>query len=199
MIRINLAPKTSRPTSAANLDDEGANLNAELRRQMLMKVLLLLAAPVGLWGYEQVTLPDLAVAVRQNQAKVVELKEYNSKAAHSVSEIKGFKEDQAKIQARIASLDQITKNRFREIKILDLVQQIIPEKVWLTRIASNAGKFSLSGYAVSDFEVSSFMEFLSKSVYFLDVNLISSKESVIDGVTLKQFDIVCTTERKAHE
>jgi len=123
------------------------------------------------------------------------LQSYNEKQAASVAEIKKFKEDEAIIEARISALDKISKDRDREIRVMDLLQGVIPEKAWLTRIQLNPEKVVIQGMAVSDYEVSQFLEALTKSVFLMDVNLVSSAEAVIDGVNLKKFEISCVLER----
>ncbi|MNL16532.1 Fimbrial assembly protein (PilN) [compost metagenome] len=99
------------------------------------------------------------------------------------------------IETRISALEKISKDRQREIRVLDLVQQLIPEKAWLTRLQINPDKVVIQGLALSDFEVSTFLESLTKSVFLMDVNLVSSSESITDGVSLKRFEISCVLER----
>lgn len=197
MIKVNLA-KSYVPASGADPVVGGGDViysQAEIQKQGVMRLALLLIFPVALYVYEQFSLPELASRRNAASAKLEELRQYNTQMEKSVEEIKRFKEDEAKIQARIASLERLDKIRFREIKVLELIQQVIPEKVWMTKVDFNNGRMLLSGMAMTDYEISGFMEALAKSVFFLDVNLVSSSEIILDGLTIKRFEISCVMER----
>lgn len=197
MIRINLVSAQLPPPHAESLDGEEFSLpTAELQKQGFLRLLLILVFPVGLWVYEQQTIPELVVQRDERARHFEELRSYNAKAAKSVLEIKKFKEDEARLQARITFLDRLARERLREIKVVDLVQQMIPEKVWLTRLDVNNGKLTLAGMATSDYEISGFMEGLAKSVHFVDVNLASSTDQMFEGLSVKKFELVCLMERR---
>lgn len=196
MIRINLASARGTATSAPGLVFEGSSSDSgDVQKQGLLRIILIIMGPLALYAYQQTTLPDLISARAVKTGHLEEMRQYNVKMTRSVEEIKRFKDDERKIQARISYLDKLTKDRWREIKVLDLFQQVIPEKVWITKVQSGAGKMQISGMAMSDFEVSAFMEALSKSIYFVDVNLASSAETSFDGLTIKKFEIICMMEK----
>lgn len=197
MIRINLA--TGASASSGGIVFEGGGpaetSQSELQKQGLIRLALLCLGPLALWYYQQTTLPGLINERNQLQGQIAEMVDFNTRAERSVQEITKFKEDEQRIQSRIAYLDRIAKNRSRDIKILELIQQVIPEKAWLNKLDMNNGKILIGGMALSDFEVSGFMESLAKSVFFLDVNLMRSSEVQFDGLNLKSFEISCTVER----
>lgn len=199
MIKINLASQAS--ASAASL---GASLGIssdsfmgadEIRKEALKRLVLLLIGPLALYIYENQNVPGKIAELNSKTQILQELQTYNAKAADSVAEIKKFKEDEALMEARISALEKISKDRQREIRVLDLLQTVIPEKAWVTRIQVNPTRVNIQGLALSDFEVSQFLEALTKSVFLMDVNLVSSSESVLDGVSLKKFEISCLLER----
>ncbi|MBX2988814.1 MAG: PilN domain-containing protein [Bdellovibrionaceae bacterium] len=198
MIRINLVQSTAAPSAAAagiTFDTDSGLTPGELQKQGMIRLLLLLAAPLALWAYEGTRIPDLTSRRNEQNNHLQELQTYNVQMEKSVQEIRKFKEDEQKIQTRIAYLDKISKDRLRDIKILDLIQQVIPEKVWLTKLDSGAGKVSIAGMAMSDFDISAFMEALAKSVHFIDVKLVSSAEVIVEGLGVKTFEVICLVER----
>lgn len=203
MIKINLANGTG-----AGAGVGGASLGAslgissdsfmgadEIRKEALKRLVLLLVGPLALYIYESQNVPTKVTELNSKNQILAELQSYNAKAADSVAEIKKFKEDEALMEARISALEKISKDRQREIRVLDLLQTVIPEKAWLTRVQINPGRVNIQGLALSDFEVSQFLEALTKSVFLMDVNLVSSSESLQDGVSLKKFEISCLLER----
>jgi type IV pilus assembly protein PilN len=200
MIRINLA--TSRSISnaggagSASADGGGdVILTEQTRKDALVKSLVILLAPIGLFFYEQQNIPTIRAELIRKQTALTELQAFNAKAENSVQEIKKFKEDEKKIQARIAVLEKLAKDRLREVKVLDLFQQVIPERVWLTRVDIKEGKVLLAGFSTSDIDISTFMDSLSKSVFLQEVVLVSSSEHIQEGMTLKKFEISCILEK----
>lgn len=190
MIRINLANSRSMAgVSAAGGDGGDGIVTEQTRRDALTKLLIILLAPAGLYFYEQQNIPTIRNELVRKQQLLTELQTYNAKAEGSVNEIKKIKEDERKIQSRISALEKIAKDRFREVKVLDLIQQVIPEKVWLSRVDIKEGKILLAGFSMSDIDISTFMESLSKSVFLQEVVLVSSSEHIQNGLTLKKFEI----------
>lgn len=198
MIKINLATSTSGSMPAAGAgvySSEGFSSPEQVRRDALLRLIVILAGPALLYFYETQNLPSKQAELSSKQQMLSELQVYNEKQAASVAEIKKFKEDEALIEARIAALEKISVDRQREVKVLELLQTVIPEKAWLTRIQLDPDGVQLQGLALSDFEVSSFLDALTRSVFLMDVNLLSSSEVVQDGVPLKKFEISCLLER----
>lgn len=196
MIKVNLA-NAAHSTALTGVGG-GAEIFVapdEQRKEALKRIAVILLFPLGLYVYESQNVPTIHHILATRTAYLGELQAFNARANASVAEIKKFKEDEAKIQARIAILEKLSKDRQKEIRILDLFQQVIPDKVWFTRVEMTGNKMQVSGYAMSDYDISTFMEGLSKSVFLADVNLLNSNEQVIDGVSVKRFEISCLTEK----
>ncbi|AFY00528.1 PilN domain-containing protein [Bdellovibrio bacteriovorus] len=200
MIKINLASQAASSGGGSIGASLGISSDSfmgadEIRKEALKRIVLLLMGPLALYIYENQNVPGKVAELNSKNQILAELQTYNAKAADSVAEIKKFKEDEALMEARISALEKISKDRQREIRVLDLLQTVIPEKAWLTRIQVNPTRVNIQGLALSDFEVSQFLEALTKSVFLMDVNLVSSSETVTDGVSLKKFEISCLLER----
>ncbi|MGZ3743796.1 MAG: PilN domain-containing protein [Pseudobdellovibrionaceae bacterium] len=198
MIRINLASKRTMAAARGTADGEGSGeivISEQGRKDALVKLLVIFISPLALILYENQNIPTIQSELNRKQAALTELKTFNAKAEDSVKEIKKFKEDEKKIQTRIAVLEKIAKDRFREVKVLDLFQQVIPEKVWFSRVEIKEGKVLLAGYSMSDIDISTFMDSLSKSVFLQEVVLVSSSEHIQEGQTLKKFEISCILEK----
>lgn len=199
MIKINLASSgvgSSASISASlGMSADGFVSPEETRKEAVKRLVVMLIPALALYAYQEQNVPQKAAELSAKTQMLNELSNYNAKQSASVAEIKKFKEDEALIEARIAALDKISKDRHREIRVLDLLQQVIPEKAWLTKIQISQERVTVQGLALSDFEVSGFLEALTKSVFLMDVNLVSSSETTVDGVSLKKFEISCLLER----
>lgn len=199
MIKINLASSgagsAASVSASLGISADGFISPDEARKEAIKRLVIMLIPALALYAYQEQNVPQKHHELNAKTQMLNELTAYNAKQSASVAEIKKFKEDEALIEARIAALDKISKDRHREIRVLDLMQQVIPEKAWITQIKITPEKVTVQGLAVSDFEVSAFLEALTKSVFLMDVNLVNSSESLVDGVSLKKFEISCLLER----
>lgn len=196
MIKINLASQSQTSSvSPLGVSDSSLLSAQELRSEALKRIIILLIGPIALYFYETQNIDAKYVGLNAKTAELNTLTAYNSKQANSVAEIKKFKEDEALIEARIAAVEKISKDRNREIRVLDLLQTVIPEKAWLTRIQVFPDRVNIQGLALGDSEVSSFLDALTKSVFLIDVNLVSSSEVIKEGIPLRSFEISCLLER----
>ncbi len=211
MIRINLAPasgsvaQASASASASAASSSNTNVGNDIggeeyldlkavQKKGGLRLALLFVGPLALYFYENQTIPALSSEKMRISKTLEDLKAFNAKSEQIVKDIKRFKEDEAKIQARISSVDKITRDRMREIRVIELVQQIIPEKAWITKLEIDKAKVKVVGYGLSDFEVSTFLEGMTKSALLTDVNLISSLEETLAGQQVKQFEISANAE-----
>jgi type IV pilus assembly protein PilN len=203
MIRINLLSNSAGGGVAAGT---GITLQAspeekEIQRQGAMRLLVILLFPAALYAYEYMHLPDLNARLRSKQNVLADLQKKNDQAKTAVEEIQQFNQEKSKLQKQIDALDSLRKDRQKEVKILDSIQKDIPDKVWLTRVElkerdkDNNSKLLIDGMATADPELTSFMETLSKSVFYKSVNLIRSQEVQSDKGVLKSFEVSCDIDR----
>ncbi len=188
-------PSFSNSSTDSSVLDSG--IPEEIRKEGLKRLLIVLLFPMALYAYEMQNLPSIRGEYGRKTRELSELQQFNAKAAGSVAEIKKFKEDEEKLQTRIAALEKLSRDRQKEIKLLDLIQQVTPDKAWLTRVEMSGVKLMITGLAYSDYDVSNLMEGLAKSAFLVDVNLVSSSEQLVDGANLKRFEISCMSEKSA--
>lgn len=200
MIRINLAnakkitamaPGAASPAEMAMSSD-----NSEIQRQGLIRLVIIALFPLVLYAYEMQNIPQLNATLQSKRQLLQALVEKNNKAKQAVEEIKKFKEDQARLQKQIDTLEGLRKDRLREVKILDNLQKDLPQRMWISRIAYTGAKMTISGQTIGDAELSTFMDSLSASVFFRQVNLIRSSDSPQSaGVQTKNFEVSCEIDQ----
>lgn len=203
MIKVNLvnqkAPKKKKKDKAVSDSEFTGELSAaegDLKRGLLVRIVILLIIPVGLFLYEDSVLPDKAIRLSKMQADLDELTRKNREAAAAVDEIKKFEKDQEKLQQQTNTLISLSKDRIKEVRVLDYIQREIPAKVWLLRMDLSDGRLQISGMASTDGELTTFMETLQRSAYLKDVNLVRSDDSPLqDFGIVKKFEISCLLER----
>lgn len=167
----------------------------ETRKEALKRIFVILIFPAGLYFYEQQTLPGLQAQFNQTQAELNTLQAENAKNQETVDQIKKIQESQLVIEQRLDLVRRIDSEKGKEIRVLDLFQNVIPETVWFKDLEYRDGVFTVRGNALSDSDVSSFVESLSKSVHFSSVYLVSSAEEKIEDNVVKTFEVRCQTEK----
>jgi type IV pilus assembly protein PilN len=203
MIKINLISNRLKKTVSlrgsslgAISESDGFLSEDEIRKDATKRIVIFLVPMVLIWTYGELVVPqkrEVLAAKTQDYNKLVD---YNKKQSASVAEIKKFQEDESLIESRILVLNKLSKDRYKEIRVLELLQQVIPEKAWLRKVKIGQQKLMLEGTALSDFEVSKFMESLTKSAFLVDVNLITSSEMIVAGISYKNFEIGCLLEEQ---
>ena len=82
-----------------------------------------------------------------------------------------------------------------EIYVLDLIQQVIPERVWLTNLEFTDSKVKIKGQAAVDADITTYIEALSRSVFLNDVQPGGTNEGIFEGVKIREFEINASLER----
>ncbi|MCB0364808.1 MAG: PilN domain-containing protein [Bdellovibrionaceae bacterium] len=190
MIKVNLLKNRSMQgggdTTYAVSIDRGGN---EAQKEAVIKIMLMAVFAVVLVFVENHNVDSLKeeqqrymIQLNELQAEVDKLKAENSKVSELEKQSKEL-EDKMKI------MKQLSKTRLRELKALDYMQTIMPERVWLTTLTYQDEKFSLKGFALTDDDLTDLIQALDKSVFFTDVILLQAKEQNTPDGTLKNFEI----------
>jgi type IV pilus assembly protein PilN len=231
MIKINLLKSSNIKQSKkkSNSDDfssEFASSSNNLNKSEIspaVKILILFLGPAALFAYEQRHIPGLQNQYNEKQHDFNDLKTYNSKEVGAVKEIDTFKKNKEKLETQIRSIEALSQNRLLFVKSLETLQVSIPEKAWLTKVADTTKfkeetsndlsktseaphyKLEIEGIALSEVEISNFIDALTRNIHFLDVSLVSADEAsekhVIYGdkgksqsVSVKKFKIECSLD-----
>jgi type IV pilus assembly protein PilN len=112
----------------------------------------------------------------------------------AVQELTRFKEEKAKLDAKLEVIKQLSRERLKNVKSLDALQSIIPNQAWLTNLKFNQTKVEIDGLATDDIVIAEFMRTLESSIYFADVVLVSSTDSKKESGVVKKFAIACKLE-----
>ncbi len=194
MIKVNLLKSDNKAAARPKGEAIEGELVLVSRDDAYKRLLLVLVFPLLLFGYEKMTIPSKQAEAAELSTMLSQLQEHNSKFENSYKEIQKFREDKQKLETKIGIIDSLSKDRLKDVKALDAIQSSVPEKAWLNSLDMIGNKMQLVGLAMSDADISLFMDNLSKSVYFKDVNLVSSVEQSTDTGVLKGFEINCLIE-----
>ena len=161
MIKINLLPekrkKKAKGPKNLVLSIVAANLSA-----------LLIVGGVTIW-------------LKAGIAKLQEQSETNkaviAKLTTKIKEVEKLKKLNQELQERSKLIEMLRKNQSIPVRVLDEVNMLIPDGVWLTSLVFKDNGISLEGNAFSNLDVVSFIDNLKKSTVLSDTYLEESRES----------------------
>lgn len=193
MIRINLRPDIIATTEGA--DPEAEMVDTEIQRKGLVHIMVMLLLPVALYVYGAQAKPEKERAIRSITTQIGELTTFNNKQTAIVMEIQKIEKDEKDVEKKIDAINSLTLGRLVEIKVLDLLQTIIREKMWIRNLEVDNSKFQIEGMAQSEMDVSIFLDDLTKNVLLRDVRLVESQQEMYDGQNYARFKISANLEK----
>lgn len=194
MIKINLRPSGG-SDAVAPVDSMEALANNEIQRKGMVNLLVMMILPAAMYVYGMQKRPERVAEITGLTNQISELTSFNDKQAAIVAEIQKISEDEKSVEERILAINKITVGRLVEIKVLDLLQTIMREKMWLRSIEVKDNNLLVEGLAQTDMDVSIFLEDLTKNVLLRDVRLVETKQESFDGLNYSKFRISATLEK----
>ncbi len=192
MIRVNLL---------RNAIDQGVpdfnfktDIVPDVKKELYGRVLLLALPIIAVFGFRQYNAFMARSEISKLEVKAKELSAKLKELEPAVKEVEKFKEEKRKLDSQLDIIKQLSKERLKNVKSLDALQNLIPQKAWLTAIRVKENKAELDGFAVDDIVVSEFMQALENSIYYANVSLVTSEEFKKEAGTIKKFVIKCNLE-----
>lgn len=158
-------------------------------KTIFLKIIIICTSTAVLMVYENYNIGNL-----RTQLSEVNLKKNNvlKELEKSKPIASGARELQRKIldlEARIRAVKDLSKVRLREIKAIDYIQNVIPERVWLSLLDFKNDTLKIEGSAASDDQLSRFMDAIDGKSYFRNVILLKAVEEKGKSGTIKVFNI----------
>jgi Tfp pilus assembly protein PilN len=104
-----------------------------------------------------------------------------------VEKAKEMQKEIKELEERIVLIKNLSKVRLREIKAIDYLQNVIPDKVWFSELDFKDTVFQAKGYSVSDEALNKFIEGLEGKSFFRNVILMQSIDQKTKSGTIKSF------------
>lgn len=183
MIRINLIKSNT-------LEKESFFSKIPLKN-LVVKILLLTLATISLAYYENYQLSVLKEEwqnlenKRKGIKEKIKIKSESIKSQHKISDKTALSQKIDQEKLRKASLMNLARKRMQPVQILDRLQNVIPDNLWITSLnydplSSESDlmmKVIINGKGSSMEEVSSFIKSLETEEKFENLNLEESRSS----------------------
>jgi len=159
-----------------------------------VKLLLVLLPLISMYVYQEVETNQKKAEYEAILAQSAKVDEDLKKLSSQVKEVEKFLQDKKGLDAQLATIKNLSKERLRVVKSMDAIQTLIPQKVWLTSLNITDNKVEIEGRAVDDIIIADFMRDLEESVFFMNVALAGSEEVRFAEGSIKKFTIRCNLE-----
>ncbi len=104
--------------------------------------------------------------------------------------VEKFKSQKKQLQEKLDIITSLDRARSGPVRVLDELSANVPERLWLTSVATKGKAIRLKGQSLDTGVVADFLRVLNASAYFKNVDLDkTSGGQVVDGVRLVNFEI----------
>ena len=104
-------------------------------------------------------------------------------------EVGELEKKRTELAQKNAVIQILKRNKSGPVRILDDLNKSIPERSWVTDIKESSGNMKMTGRAIDNQTIASFMTDLEKSDYYEKVDLDETKTVEQAGVKLKEFTL----------
>ncbi len=196
MIKVNLLKTKAKLPEAKKLGNgKMAAPKAEFKTEDLKtfgKFVGVLVLPALLFGYERYNLGELDKKVRIVEMKSNSMQQEINAKKQQVKIAEVHEKKVKKLEDRVAAIKEVSKSRLKKVKVLDSLQDLVPERVWFSKVDYKGNQLTLNGFAISDDDLNQLLAGLQAKPYFSSVILKKSKDATQNKTTVKDFEVVST-------
>jgi type IV pilus assembly protein PilN len=182
VIRINLAPPSARK-GRGGFHLPGLNLGI-----IFLVVYVVVAAGIGIYWWqlsrEETRLTD---EIERAKRELTMLKPITDQASK-------VKDQLADLQKRVKTIQALTKDQAKSIRMFDAFASVVPNDLWVTRMEEKGNVLKVTGTAFSAVAVSDLMANLRASGKFREVDIVVSRQDLAKTPRVVTFEVTCRFE-----
>ncbi|MDY6831736.1 MAG: PilN domain-containing protein [Thermodesulfobacteriota bacterium] len=177
MIKINLLPYRA------------ARRKENIRRQISVFLLFFIFVAMGLTYYHIVLSGKVSAAKDRLQRTQAELKSYQAK----VKEVDDLKAKLATLDKKLDVMARLNLDRKAPVLLLrEIAELTVKGRMWITRLEESGNTVFVSGIAMDNKTVATFMTRIEESSLFSGVDLSNLVHEERSGLKLKRFELRCS-------
>ena len=119
-------------------------------------------------------------ALTELQAKVGKVAEYKAK--------------KQELETKLSVIEKLEKGKMFVPRMLDNLEEAMPEKMWVEKLSVRGTSLSLEGYAIDHETIATFMKRLEGSPFFNNVELNLTEKKKVGGIDMKYFSLVTVVD-----
>jgi type IV pilus assembly protein PilN len=171
VIRINLLGVDRAKGKKAALPDAGQRTTLACGL-----VLVVAAALIGWWWW------SLNEASTRLDAEIAAAQQEQLRLRSILTEVREFEQRRARLQQRVALIEQLRGGQSVPVQLLDHVSRSLPDMLWLTEMDQSAGVLTISGRSTTLIALSDFVGNLGGSPLLKrPIEIVSSQVESVSG------------------
>jgi len=180
MIRINLLPQEARRASSSGVKFEK------------MKVIPLTVLAISLIGCTSMMMIQGA-KLSALERDVAQARAESEQYKKTIALINDMVQKEQELNRRLALVEQLDRNRFRTVKVMDEMARRVPRYMWFTALKNvSPERVAIDGYAFSNLVVSDLMTNLDESDLFSATELTVAERKIVEGQNAVGFTVTST-------
>lgn len=157
----------------------------------VVKVMFLIVPTGALWGWSWTVVHKKELQLKKIEREIDVLLAEKQKLQPEVKAAEAFKEQKRTLGVKIEAIKQLSRERLRNVRALEKVQKIIPDKAWLDSLSIRGDNMEVQGMARDHNVISAFMDALKDDIDFKNPKLVSSQSQRDMRGTIQVFKIEC--------
>lgn len=130
------------------------------------------------------------------QTEIDQLTAEIAKFDEQTREVRDLDKKRGELTAKLKIIEQLKQKRVGPVRILDDLSKAAPDKLWLVDFTDANGSATMTGMALDNQTIATFMRQLQTSKYFFDVDLVETSQTdpvhvagTTTGMVFKKFII----------
>lgn len=198
MIKVNLARSRTQSgvnqTESTNFTIDSGSGDSSEQRVALRNLFLLFVGVLLLIVYERFTVFNLNDSNLLIGNELTQIEQQLEATKANLEQHKASETEAKALEDKLSIIKKLSRIRLREVKALDYIQEIIPQKIWLRSLTFDHEIVRISGYSMLDEDLSNFIQVMDRSSFFQSVLLTQANEVASKSGNYKQFDISARLE-----
>lgn len=191
MININLISDTGQDgeTQASTVLMTSKNKKVDLSevQTVIVNVVLIALPAVLLYIYGIQNVSQIRRSLVTVNAKKGAIQKEHSNISIRLQAKDVIERDVQKTEAKLKILRKLSSTRLREVKALDILQNMFPRKAWVSSVKFVENTMELQGFSALDISLNEFVQKLERQPYFSQVLLLENKETKKIGAVYQTF------------
>lgn len=192
MIEINLLPEEERKRkkSEGGIPKIGIKFPTNLGFFVSIGVAILLFIIIFIIHFSQVG------QINQLKKKITEKQNELKKLQEEVAKVEKMKQKESEINAKMETIKNLVSGKFAYAQLLDKINQLLPEYVWLEELTVKDKRLILKGKTFSNLMITDLLTNLKKETeYFDNFTLKDIVNKPEGGYDIISFEINCTYKK----
>lgn len=192
MIEINLLPEEERKRkkSEGGIPKIGIKIPTNLGFFVSIGISVLLFIIIFIIHFSQVS------QINQLKKKITEKQNELKKLQEEVAKVEKMKEKESEINAKMETIKNLVSGKFAYAQLLDKINQLLPEYVWLEELTVKDKRLILKGKTFSNLMITDLLTNLKKETeYFENFTLKDIVNKPEGGYDIISFEINCTYKK----